>query len=260
MSLPLAGYTVTIDMMMEVVPLANKTYDIFDWGSANDAYTSELVFRYATAEAEPFSEIIEDTSRGQAVSLGTIIGVVDGFYPFGPHVSVDTNTHVYVIDYDDVGKWDPFGKAWEYKLKIAPAQALTIHSEYEVICAGGGFRIGSLNNFHLPVLTPSIEYKVFNSRFGSGTYMHYNYESSKHKTVSMAFQNIEKEGARNILIELVRNTRGANTTLNAGSNNWPFSLRDGQGDKTVKLANTRITAANTAGNIWNVNCEVIDAD
>lgn len=259
MRYPIAGSKTTINMAMDIEHLSTGGVEIFDWLSSNDEYTCEINFIIPTSEATAFSELIESTNRGVAISLATLLGgSYDGFHPFGPHVDLSSNDDVYVYNYKDLGKFDTFGEAWRYSVTIVPVNTLSYYSDFLVTCSGGGFNIGSLTNFFLPDLTPNISYNVYGSRFSSSTYMHHNSEDTQKKSVSMAWSSINTEAARNILIELVRNVRSLPITLNAGSIQWPFSLRSGQGDFDVKISSPKISITNTIANKWTVQCEVVD--
>lgn len=261
MILPNVSYDIGVNMYMDVIPMSNKGVDIFDWGTDHDQYTTTLKFVLPTADASAFAEKVESTYRGVAVSLNTLLGgAYPQFHPFGPHVDLTSNDDIKIVKYGDKGKFNTFGDAWTYTLEIAPAGPLTYYDSYVGDCGGAGFNFGGLTNFYLPELIPSIEYKVYSSRFGSGTFLHHNAENTQHKSVIMRWENIKTEGARNILLELVRYTRSITTTLNAGSIQWPFSLRAGQGNIDVKIANTMINVSNTVANMWTVECEVIDVN
>lgn len=261
MILPNTPYSIDINMAMEVIPLSNKSVDVFDWGTDHDQYTTVLDFVLPTADAAAFAEKVESTYRGVAVSLNTLLGgAYPEFYPFGPHVDLTSNDDIKIVGYKDVDKFNTFGDAWIYQIEIAPASSLTYYDAFVGDCGGGGFNFGSLTNFYLPELIPNIEHTVYSTRFGSGTYLHHNAEDTQHKSVTMRWSNMETEGARNILLELVRFTRSISTTLNAGSIQWPFSLRSGQGDFDVKIANTSIKVSNTIANLWTVECEVINVN
>jgi len=256
MRLPLAPYNVELKMDMAVIPLANAEVHIQDYGTANDQYICELDFALPTTEATAFAELIESTNRGVAVSLTTLLGgAYPNFHPFGPHINLTSNDDIKIINYQDLGKADPFGEYWNFRLRIVPANVLACYSA-TTDCGNAGFRFGTLSNFYLPSLRPNIEYKVGYTRFGSGTFLYHNAENTQHKSLVMQWENIETEGARNILLELTKNVRSIAVTMNAGTNQWPFSLREGQGDQQVKIANTQITMSNIA-NLWTVGVEVI---
>jgi len=247
-------------MALVVIPITNKTVHIQDQLTANDAYTCDLNFSIPTSEATAFATLIESTNRGVAISLATLLGgAYPNFHPFGPHVDLTGGDNVKIIDYEDQGKADYLGTYWNFKLTIVPAETLVLYTA-TTDCGAGGFRFGTLTNFYLPEIKPSIEFKVYNTRFGSGTFLYHNNEDTQHKRASLQWENIETEGARNILIELVKNVRSIPVTMNAGTNQWPFSLREGQGDKTVRLSNSKVEITNDVANMWSVGFEVIDVN
>ncbi|MCP3679805.1 MAG: hypothetical protein GY782_05860, partial [Gammaproteobacteria bacterium] len=164
----------------------------------------------------------------------------------------------FVKSWEDSGQIDPFNQYFLFDVVIVPDFDI-VYDNTVVDCGAGGFRFGSLSDFYLPTFSAKIEDKRFLYRNGRRVSQNSNSADSQHDTTKLEFVDIRTEGARNILLEIVRNIRATSTTMNAGTNWFPFGFQGGQGDKTVKLSSKNIKFSNTRANLWTISFEVINA-
>lgn len=251
--IPLVNYSTTIDMGWRINTLSNAKVSVYD--TLKDKYTTEYSYIREVTEAVELDTLAEVTSRGIAVAIDTIHGEsAPAFYPFGPHVS-NVNPQVNIIDYISNGQVDPFGTIHSFNLIITPEDTLTFGTQ-GAICAGAGFRFGSLTNTELPTMEYRSEYKVNSNRYGSTTKMNYNPATAQHQYCRLTWTG-SLQNAKNILIEALINIRSLTFTMNAGSNHYPFGVGVGQGDFTVRISDPTIEVESISADTWRVSLEVV---
>jgi len=257
--LPRTPYNTTAVLNMEINELANKTVSIRDNGFEGDEYTCSFTLAIDKTDSAATNALVQNTYRDTSVSLATLLGeATPAFYPFGPHIDMSVSDLVFVKSWEDSGQIDPFNQYFLFDVVIVPDFDI-VYDNTVVDCGAGGFRFGSLSDFYLPTFSAKIEDKRFLYRNGRRVSQNSNSADSQHDTTKLEFVNIRTEGARNILLEIVRNIRATSTTMNAGTNWYPFGFQGGQGDKTVKLSSKNIKFSNTRANLWTISFEVINA-
>jgi hypothetical protein len=250
---PQAEYDVNILMDWRINKLANAKIKVYDYGSANDRYTCNYNYVRRTTEAEELDDLAEITHRGDPVNVDTLHGEVAPYFkPFGPHSS-NVDPLINIVGYKNIEGMNPFSLIHGFSLAVTPAEVVTIETK-ETICAGGGFRFGSLLDTEMPIVRYKQDsYKVNSNRFGPDTYQNTNPKSAQHKICRLTWELCSNANAKNILIEV----RGGQFTMNAGDNNMPFGVDEGTGDFTVRIYSPEITVSAYAGNQWGFTIEVI---
>jgi hypothetical protein len=251
---PLAGYTIDIDMKIDIENGHGAgNISAYDYGQQYDSYTAKI--EYITEQNGIDSWLRESNTVQQINDFG-------GLFPMGAHV---VDTAIYGRRYPVYkGKYDMAGKFHRWEVTVIPVMggvySYASFSTWECKTVTN-FTFGSLVDFPVPTIEPVSEFNISYNRAG---YLVREYDFGRDRTTKKArlkWSNLNHTQAAALVSCIVQQVRGIPFTIDYKNiyqmAPWFPNVSDTGTIFTMRLSSSEISIKNSSGNLWEIEIEVV---
>jgi len=245
MNEPQAGYSITIEMAMDITDGWDANSHIYDYGDELDEYTNN-------------GQWLSD-SRDYGARVGVLGG--NGYYPFAPHIlgSVVSNRFVEYRGTADMGRHH----RWQVETVPDNGGNWSYYTEpWGVSRPATGFRFGGLANCPIPECMPSGVYRYSYNRIGNVLQDNDSGQNRESRRIKMIWKSVKTHDAGCILKYIIVDRRSFPIEVDFGniSKMGAFRRLIGDGDKkiwNIKLASNILDVTHITGGLCNNSIEVL---